>query len=110
MSNRNTISYQCAKCGHIQSSSNLCENCNDVNETRFLSRDELKNMILGQNEWDTLLLISKAQDAKTLKWLDEPCKKHPDVASERLGESVYYPHRKDCPECWKELNIEKENL
>jgi hypothetical protein len=51
--------------------------------------------------------IRDADRAALLKWLDEPCKEHPDVASERLREPTYYNHRKDCPQCMKELRGEK---
>ena len=44
-----------------------------------------------------------------LKWLDEPCNclDHAQIVEFAIDVKGMYPHRKDCPQCWKELRGEK---
>ena len=50
---------------------------------------------------------ASAMLAAVVKWLNEKCDSHPDIASERLGEPAYYDHRYLCPQCMNELRGEK---
>jgi hypothetical protein len=59
---------------------------------------------------------ASAMLAALLKWLDEPCNKHPynpndyGITSAPIttwSNGDYYSHRKDCPQCMAELRGEK---
>ena len=58
---------------------------------------------LGFNEGADAMLSA------VLKWLDEPCNclDHAQIVEFTIDVKGMYPHRKDCPQCWKELRGEK---
>jgi hypothetical protein len=74
-------------------------------------QDIVTRHILGYiTDADMVLNTAKAQDAKTsaaiIKWLDEPCTKHPfEPVYWKPNPIIVYPsHRIECFQCWQELN------
>jgi hypothetical protein len=53
---------------------------------------------------DTFL---RAQDVKTerllIEELDTPCMEHIAFVAEVIDSNAYHTHRKNCPECWREI-------